>query len=36
MHFLLKAIETTFNTDTTPILNSKQMLNYKLNFLSRI
>ena len=35
MHFLLKAIETIFNIDTTPFLNRKQILNYKLNFLNR-
>ena len=35
-HFLLKAIETISNIDTTPFLNCKQMLNYKLNLLSRI
>ena len=35
-YFLLKAIETNFNIDTTQFFNCEQMLNYKLNFLSRI
>ena len=36
MQFLLKAIETNFNIDTTPFLICKQMLNYKLNLPSGI
>ena len=36
MNFLLKAIKTSFNKDTTPFLNCNQVLKYKLDLLSRI
>ena len=36
MHFFEKTIERVFNIGTTPFLNCKQMLDYKLNSFSRI
>ena len=36
IHFFVKGYKNNFFIDTTSILNCKQMLNYKMNLLSRI
>ena len=36
VHIFVKGFRNKFYIDTTPFLNCKEILNYKLNLLSRI